>query len=66
MKASELITRIEELKKRHGDIDVYYSYDGGILINCHDVDYYKNVEDSPYYREPTIIPKAIIINYDTE
>lgn len=42
MKASELITKLQELIDKHGDLDIYYNYDGKWLairdIHSHEDD----------------------------
>lgn len=41
MKAKELIEKLQKIVERHGDIDVYYDYDGGYeIIPVEEIDSY--------------------------
>ena len=65
MKADEVIEQLNKLIEKHGDRDVYFSYDGGILVPARKITYHKSVLDSPYYNDPETLKKVFIINYST-
>ena len=46
----------------HGNREVYFSYDGGILVNVKDVEYVRTAVDSPYYKEKTTLFDVFVIN----
>ena len=62
MTANELMDRIQVLVDEHGNREVYFSYDDGILVNVEDVDYVRTAQDSPYYKEKTTLFDIFVIN----
>ena len=62
MTANELMDRLQVLVDEHGNREVYFSYDGGILVNVTDVEYVMTAQDSPYYVDKTTLFDIFVIN----
>jgi len=63
MKASELITELQDQIKKHGDRDVYYEHGLGDRVSCYDVGYSKQTYRNKYTAYWGILREVIIINF---